>query len=100
VTSDQPCLRPRLRALRVTLHGVPRQCTEASFTVRITVSGGTALRRVSVLLDGRRIATSTRRSFRQRVGAREVRDGPHMLTVRARDRAAHSAVRSAVFHSC
>jgi hypothetical protein len=109
-TSDQPCqdragsgpdgTAPPSRRLRIRIRGVPRRCTTRSFNVRVRISGGSALRRVRVYRDRKRIATHARRSFRLRIAPLRLRSGRHRLRIHARDRAGRRAERTATFRRC
>jgi len=89
-------------APRITIAGVRglrRSCTRRSFRVRIRVRES-RLRRVDVLLDGRRIRRTSRKRFSVRVPARAIRAGRHRLTIVATDRAGNRRVVRRVFRRC
>jgi hypothetical protein len=87
--------RPTIR-----LSGLPPRCASGAFRLRIRVRDQSPLS-VTVSLDGRRLRTSTRRSFTVRVPLRERRQRPsHRLQVEARDVADNSRAISRRFARC
>ena len=93
-----PAARDSL-APRVRLSGLRRRCVRGSFRIRIRVREA-SLRRVTVFLDGRRIARRTRRSFRVRIRAHRLRPGRHRLRIVAVDQAGNRRVTRRSFRRC
>jgi len=75
-------------------------CTTRNFTARVRVRNATAIRSVSVYLDGRRVRRTSRTRFSLRIEVRGLRAGPHRITVVARDRAGKRAVMTRRFGRC
>ena len=87
--------RPRVR-----LTGVPRRaCASRDFTVRVAVTGRSSVR-VVLLLDGRRLRDTRRRTFDQRIRVARLRPGVHRLTARASGAAGDTATASVRFRRC
>jgi phospholipase C len=84
---------------RVTIKGVPRRCVRKPFTARVRVRSK-QLRNVHVLLDRRRIARRSSRSFRIQVATANLSRGGHLLTVRARDATRRSGRATVKFRVC
>jgi hypothetical protein len=94
-TPAQPAATPPLvRAARVR-----RACSSRSFRVRASASAGSRVQRVTVYLNGRRITSTRRSSFRLRLPAR-LRRGRHRLTVIAVDAAGRRTRRVLRFRVC
>ncbi|MCW2972128.1 MAG: hypothetical protein JWN72_401 [Thermoleophilia bacterium] len=84
-----------------TLVGPPRRagCTDRDFTARIVVRDGAGISKVHVLLDGRRIRTSTTGlSLVIRIHGLAI--GSHRLSVVAYDRAGNRSVVTRAFARC
>lgn len=103
-TSPSPCTRPAgdggadSERPRIRVRGVPQGCAPRSFRARVRVRDDSRLRRVRVTLDGRRVRTTRRGSFRVRV--RAARLGRHRLSVVAADVAGNRAGKSVSFRRC
>ena len=98
-----PGTNPRSRARpRVSASGVPRACASRTVRVRVRASSASvsALSRVTVSLDGRRIRTTSRGSFTVRVPTRGLRRGTHRLTIVATDAAGNRTRRTFRFRVC
>jgi hypothetical protein len=83
----------------VTLKRVPRGCVSHAFTVGVRARSS-SLKRVNVMLDRRRIASRTIKSFDVRVRVAGLRPGHHRVTARASDTSGRAARRTAVFRVC
>jgi hypothetical protein len=105
-TSTSPCTRPAgdggadSERPRIRVRGVPQGCAPRSFRARVRVRDDSRLRRVRVSLDGRRVRTTKRRSFRVRVHAARLRPGRHRLAVVAADVAGNRAGKGVSFRRC
>ncbi len=84
---------------RITLRNVPRRCVKRAFTARVKVRSK-RLKRVTAMVDRRRIARKRSRSFRVNVGVGPLRAGRHRLTVRASDTSNRAARKTVVFRVC
>jgi hypothetical protein len=105
VASQSPCSRPGARpgkGPRIRLRGVPRKrCASSGFTARVGIAdGGSALRRATLSLDGRRLVTTGRRHFSRRIHANRLKPGPHSVSVTAFDRAGNRSNARSRFRSC
>jgi hypothetical protein len=94
-TATTPCRRPAAKPLEVAMRGVPR-CADDGFIARVRASG--PARRVTVYLDGRRIAKRTERRFELRVAG--FGSGRHRLKAIARDLRGGVDVARASFRDC
>jgi len=70
--------------VRAAVRGVPRACVSSRFTVRVRVGGTATSVRVRVLVDGKVVARSTRRSFTVVINAKALKAGRHRVVVQAR----------------
>ena len=85
---------------RIAVRGVPgRGCVRGSFRARVRVRSS-SLKRVTVMVDRRRIARRRASSFRVRVKTAGLRRGRHRLTVRASDTSGRAARNTKVFRIC
>jgi hypothetical protein len=100
VTSDQRCQRRPRHRLRIRVRGVPSNCVKSPFIARVRVSGGAAVRRVRILVDGRSVAKRRARRFDQRIDASALPPGRHRLTARVRDHAGDTATVTVPFRRC
>jgi hypothetical protein len=98
-TTEPPAARRPARP-RARVAGVPRRCTRANFSTRVRVTAAAGVRSVRVILDGRRILSTRRATFRLRVPARALRSGRHRLTVVVRDRNGRQARITRGFQRC
>lgn len=102
--SRSPCERqmaPRdRRPPRVRAAGIPRSCAGQSFRARLRILDASPLRAVRVRLDGRRIASTTRKQLAVRVPAHRIDRGRHTLAVTAVDAAGNRADRRFRFNRC
>jgi hypothetical protein len=90
-----PATTPGAARLNVRVTGVPRRCARRRFTATVR-SRNARLRRVVVLLDGRRISSSRRATLRVHVDPRRLRRGRHRLSAYAtalNGRRAHATAR-------
>ena len=85
---------------RVRVANLPRACASRSFRVRVRSESAAQPQRVTVSLDGRRIRTTTRSSFRVRVPVGRPRPGVHRLTGVAVDAAGPRTARTFRFRVC
>ena len=85
---------------RVTAANIPRACASRSFLARVRSDTAAPPQRVTVSLDGRRIRTTSRGSFRVRVPVGGLRPGSHRLTVVAIDAAGNRTRRTFRFRVC
>jgi len=101
-TTTVPSQSPRRAVLSARLSGAPsRGCVSAStITVRATVRGRRTGIRVRVRLDGKVIASSTKRSFKVKVPVGRLEAGRHRLVVTATGRNARTSTRSYVLRKC
>ena len=70
--------------VRAAVAGVPHACVSSRFTVRVRVGGTATSVRVRVLVDGKVVARSTRRSFTVVINAKALKAGRHRVVVQAR----------------
>ncbi len=84
----------------LSLKGVPRACTRASLTLHIAVKNNRPPQTTVVELDGRRIASSTRASFKVSIGLSRFAVGRHTLTIKATDRTHRTLTIRAHFSRC
>jgi hypothetical protein len=96
----EPPAARRPRRPRARVAGVPTRCTRANFGTRVRVTAAAGVRSVRVMLDGRRIASTRRATFRLRVPARALRSGRHRLTVVVEDRNGRRARITRGFRRC
>ncbi|UGS38749.1 hypothetical protein [Capillimicrobium parvum] len=102
-TTTVPSRTPtRIAVLSARLSGAPsRGCVSSStIAVKASVSGRRSGIRVRVRLDGKVIASSTKRSFTVKVPVASLDAGRHRLVVRATGRNARSSTRSYVLRKC
>jgi uncharacterized delta-60 repeat protein len=86
---------------RIRIRGVPRRrCLRRRTRVRIRISDLSALSRVHVRLDGRRVRATRKRRFSIRLRPSRLRPGRHRLSVIARDVAGNRGVRRIRFKRC
>lgn len=88
------------RAPRVSVAGISSGCVRTAFTARFRIRDASSLRRASVYLDGKRIARTTRKTFRVRVNAGRLRAGRHRLRVVATDRSGNRRTMTKRFARC
>ena len=104
VSSTTPCNARRAaqdsKPPRVRVRGVPQRCVRRSFKVRVRARDSSALKRVTVRLDGRSQRTTQRKRFTMRVRVRGLRPGRHRLSVVARDAAGNRAEKTVRFRRC
>ena len=102
--SKSRCERPKpprdTRPPRVRAAGIPSDCVAAAFRARLRITDASRLRAVRVRLDGRRIASTTRKELAVRVPAHQVDGGRHTLRVTAVDAAGNRADRRFRFNRC
>ena len=84
----------------LSLKGVPRACTRASLTLHISVRNKRPPQTTVVELDGRRIASSTRASFKVSIALSRFAVGRHTLTIKATDRTHRTLTIRAHFSRC
>jgi hypothetical protein len=87
------------KAPRVSIAGVGRGCVRSAFSARIRVSES-HLRRVSVYVDGKRVARTAKKRFKVRVHAAGMKAGRHRLRIVAVDRAGNRKVITQMFARC
>lgn len=89
--------KPMLRAARA-----PGRCVRTRFSTRISVhvSSGATLRRVDVMLDGKRVRRTTRRRFSVRINTRGLSSGAHVLRVTATDSNGRTTSLRQIFRRC
>ena len=89
------------RALRVTVHGLPREhCSPYGLRVKVIVIHDAKLKSVVVRVNGRKVRTTRRGSFVLRISGRRLRHGLNRLEIVARDADGRRDKRSAVFRHC
>lgn len=93
VRSPSPCASIRLR-------GLPRRCARKPFRARIHVHVGKGLRRVEVLLDGKRIRTARKSHFNASIPVRRLAPGRHRLATRVLLANGNRKVRAVRFRRC
>ena len=89
----------RRTRLGVRVSGVPRRCVRRGFRARVRITGS-AYRNAQAMVDRRRVARSSKRSFSVNVRTRGLRRGRHRLTVRASAPGERSVRRTVRFRSC
>ena len=95
-----PAARVDRSAPRVAVAGVTtRGCRRRAFNARFRINESN-LASVSVFLDGRRVARTTRKVFSVRVPANRLRAGRHRLRVVATDRSGNRRTVSRAFARC
>ena len=74
---------------KVGVAGVRRACVSKAFSIRLNVatSSSLAVKRVTVKLDGKKVRTTTKSSFRLKVNTKRLKAGRHRLTITAVDAA-------------
>jgi phosphatidylinositol-3-phosphatase len=87
--------RPRIR-----LGGLPRRCVARGVTLTVSVRPRRTVRRVTVALGGRRIASSRRARLHVRVPARALRHGARSLRVRVVARSGRAATVRRTLRPC
>jgi hypothetical protein len=98
--ATSPAARRDRTAPRVTIAGVSQAgCRRSAFNARVRVRES-ALRSVSVYLDGKRIARTSRSAFSVRINARKLRAGRHRIRTVAVDRSGNRRVTTSVFARC
>ena len=101
VADLSPCVgagdadRPAIR-----LGGVPARCAPRTFKVDVRVADRSPLRRAVVFVDGRRVRTTKRKLFTQRIRLRGRRGARHRVTVKAVDAAGNRTRRSVRLRRC
>jgi len=76
-----PPATPAAETVRATVGGVPRGCASSRFTVRVRVGGTATSVSVRVVVDGKVVVRSTRRSFNVTINAKRLRVGRHRVVV-------------------
>jgi Bacterial Ig domain len=76
-------------APKVGVAGVRRACASKAFSIRLKVatSSSLAVKRVTVKLDGKKVRTTTKSTFRLKVNTKRLKAGRHRLTITAVDAA-------------
>ena len=89
--------RPTIRAARAT-----GGCVRSRFSARLSihVSSTAKLRSVHVMLDGKRVRTTTRERFSVRLDARRLAPGTHILRVIATDSGGRRTTLRRLFRRC
>jgi len=87
-------------APRVTVAGVGSGCVRRAFSARFRIRDASRLRRVTVLLDGKRIMRTRSKLFAVRVPAKALKAGRHSLRVVAVDRAGNRRTMTRRFARC
>jgi hypothetical protein len=87
------------KAPRVSIAGVGGGCVSRAFNARFRVTES-HLRRVSVYLDGKRIARTTKKRFTVKINARRLKAGRHRVRLSAIDRTGNKRSMSRVFARC
>ena len=88
-------------APRVTVAGVSRSsCVRRAFSARFRIRDASRLRRVTVLLDGKRVKRTKSKLFAVRVPAKALKAGRHTLRVVAVDRAGNRRTMTRRFARC
>ena len=93
-----PAAQRRRPSARVA--GIPDHCVRGSFNARVRVRASGELRRVRVTLNGRRVMTTTRKSFSVRIPGRTMRSGRYRLKVVATDSLGRSTSVTRRFRRC
>lgn len=70
VGSASPCSPPDRTRPSIAVRGVPSRCPGRSFVTRVRIADSSPLRRAAVFVDGRRVRTTKRKLFSQRVKPR------------------------------
>jgi hypothetical protein len=65
--------------------GVRRACVSKSFSLKFNVATATSVKRVTIKLDGKKVATKTKGTFRLKVNSKKLKAGRHRLTITAVD---------------
>jgi hypothetical protein len=79
---------------------VPDACVRSAFTLRVRIDDDSALDSVKVLLDGRVIKKTTKKSFDVTIRAGALASGRHRLVVNATDSFGNSTKRVRHFTRC
>jgi hypothetical protein len=72
-------------APKIGVAGVRRACVSSSFHVRFSVATSANVKSVVVKLDGKRIKSTTRKSFTLSINGKKLKSGSHRLTITATD---------------
>jgi hypothetical protein len=103
VDTTTGCRAPVSRSPRLAIQGVLGArggCTRSDFRPRFAFATTDQIRSVTVYLDGKRIATSTRSTFSVLVRASKLKAGTHTLRVVATDSAGRRLTRTQTFSRC
>lgn len=98
-TVSQPVTAPAA-APKVGVAGVRRACVSKRFHLRFTVATSSAVKRVVVKLDGKRIKTTKKSKFTLTVNSKKLKAGRHRLTITATDSAGHVTTSRKTFSVC
>jgi Bacterial Ig domain len=78
---------PKPPAPKVGVAGVRRACVSKAFTIRLHVATSSSLsvKRVTVKLDGKKVRTTTKSTFKLKINSKRLKAGRHRLTITAVD---------------
>ena len=99
VSPPPPPATTAVATVRAAVAGVPRACVSSRFTVRVRVGGTATSVRVRVLVDGKVVARSTKRSFTVAINGKALKAGRHTVVVEARG-AGRSSTKRVSFRRC
>lgn len=100
-TSPRPQTRTRLPGIVTRGSTGPNRCVSRRYTLKLRIKRGTsAVRRVRVSLDGRRIRETTKTTVTYRISARRLKAGRHTLRISVTDRAGRTRTVTRRFTRC
>ncbi len=90
----------RIRPPRVRVENLPKRCASRGFRVRVRTRSADSRHTVTLLLDGRRSASSSKASFKVGVPVGRLRPGSHRLTVLVVDAIGNRVQSTFLFRRC
>jgi hypothetical protein len=98
----EPGPKPKPKKPTVRVARASAGCVRVRFSARLSihVASSSRLRSVHVMVDGRRVRTTTRKRFSVRVDARRLAPGTHVLRVVATDSAGRKTTLRKLFRRC
>jgi hypothetical protein len=87
-------------APQVGVAGVRRACASRSFTLKFNVAASATVKRVTVKLDGKKVSTNKKSSFRIKINTKKLKAGRHRLTITAVDSAGNTSTVRRTFSVC
>jgi Bacterial Ig-like domain len=85
---------------QVGVAGVRSACVSHAFTLKFSVATSAAVKRVTVKLDGKKVSTNKKSSFKLKINAKKLKAGRHRLTITAVDSAGNTSTVKRSFSVC